>query len=82
MVFPEPDILRDAPIEDRRAERAALADETNVAGPGHRAGEGRIESGERAHHTQAMGPMILSEPRRACLRACRSTAWLQGPLHF
>jgi len=61
----EPDILRKAPIEDRRAERAALADETNVAGPRHRAGEGRIESGERAHHTQAMGS---DDPKRAAPR--------------
>ena len=44
-----------APIENRRAESAALTDETEVAGTSHGSGKGRIEAVVRAHDAEAVG---------------------------
>ena len=44
----EPDVLAQAPVEDRRAERPALAEEPDAAGPGHLAGERGVEPAVRA----------------------------------
>ena len=45
----------EAPVQDRGAQRAALADEAHRAGPRDGGGEGGVQAGERAHHAQAVG---------------------------
>ena len=50
----EADVLAQAPVEHGRAERAALAEEGDVAGPRHGAGEGGVEAGQRVHHAEAV----------------------------
>ena len=61
----EADILLQAPIQDRGAERAALADESDAPGPGHVRGESGIEFPARHHHAQAIRPhdAHLAAPR-------------------
>ncbi len=51
----EADIFTHRPVQHRRAQGAALADEGDVAGPGHRVGKGRIQAQNRVHHAQAVG---------------------------
>ena len=40
----KPTCLPEAPVEHRGAERAALADEADVAGPRHAGGEGGVDA--------------------------------------
>ena len=70
----ETDVRLEAPVEDGRAQGAALADESNRARPGDLGGEGRVHTAVRPHHTQAVGPddshpapgvPLLSTPARA-----------------
>src|ERR1019366_7380066 len=51
----EADLLLQAPIEHRGTERTALAKESDVAGLGHGLGKSRVQPGNGAHHTQAVG---------------------------
>src|SRR5579863_9003433 len=43
-----------APVEDRGAESAALADERDVSGKGYGSRERGVEAVDRAHHPQAV----------------------------
>ncbi len=47
--------LFQAPIQDRGAERAALADEADRTGPRDGGSEGGVHAGKGAHHSQAVG---------------------------
>ena len=51
----EADILPQAPVEHCSAERATLADESHVTGPGDSVGEGRVQAADRIHRAQAVG---------------------------
>ena len=50
----EADALTQAPVEDRRDERAALADERHPSSPGQRRREGRVQAGHGAHDPEAV----------------------------
>ncbi len=50
----EADVLLQAPVQDGGAERAALADEADVAAAGDGGGEGGVKAGYGAHHAQAV----------------------------
>src|SRR5690606_22969039 len=50
----EADVFLKAPVENGGTQRATLADEADVAGPGDRAGEGRVQAVQRSHHAQAV----------------------------
>src|SRR5262249_19755040 len=52
----ESDMGAEAPAEHGRAERPALAQETDGAGSGHRTGERGVQPSPRVHHPQAIRP--------------------------
>ena len=52
----EPELGRSAPIENRRAKRAALSDEPYVARQRERLGECRVQTDVRQHHANAIRP--------------------------
>src|SRR5579863_9571533 len=51
----ETNVCAQTPIQHGGAKGTALADEAYLAGPGHGAGKGSIEAGQRAHHAKAVG---------------------------
>ena len=51
----EPNVLVQTPIQHSGAEGPTLANEGDMAGAGHVAGKGGIETGQRVHHTKAVG---------------------------
>ena len=52
----EPELGRPAPIENRSAERAALTDESDIAGQRERLCERRVQTDVRQHHADAIRP--------------------------
>src|ERR1700751_2053429 len=50
----EADDLLLSPVEDRRAQGAALTDKGNVARPRHVRGKGGVETADGIHHTQTI----------------------------
>src|SRR5262249_56412674 len=50
----EADVLLAGPVEDRGADGAALAEQGDVAGPGHAPGQARVKLARRVNHTQAV----------------------------
>ncbi len=51
----KPTFSLQAPVEDRGAQRAALADEGHVAGTRDGVSEGGVQAAQRIHHAQAVG---------------------------
>src|SRR5262249_22792427 len=49
----EADVLLAGPVEDRGADGAALAEQGDVAGPGHGGGEAGVKIARRVEHAQA-----------------------------
>ena len=76
----EADHFLQAPVEDGGAERAALADEADVAGPRHGGGEGGVQARQRAHHAQAVGADEAHVAGRASSSICRSSSTPSGPI--
>ena len=74
----EADVLSKAPIEDRGAQRAALADEPDATRPRHARREGRIHACVRAHHAEAIRADDPHPRRAAFARGPASPA--QRPL--
>ena len=62
----ESDVRSEAPVEDGRAQGAALADETDRTRPSGLSGKGRVHAAVRSHHAHAVGPDD-SHPPPACL---------------
>ena len=50
----EADVGPQAPVEDRGAEGPALAEEGDLARPGHGVGDRGVQAGHRAHHPEAV----------------------------
>ena len=51
----ETNIFAQTPIQHGGAKGTALADEADMTGPGHGAGKGGVEAGQRVHHAKAVG---------------------------
>ena len=77
----KPDLLAQAPVEDGRDERAALADERDPAACGAmRRRERGVEAGDRAHDAQAVGADDAhAVPPWPASTSCRSSAAPSGP---
>ena len=51
----EADVLLQTPVQNRRTESAALADESHVAGPRNGGCESCVQTHNRVHHAEAVG---------------------------